>query len=272
MQPPDPPLGSRPSNTALPGPVCASRACCKCCGAPAPLYGVVDFNKSCEDARRQVFELSGMPIYYYRCPRCELLFTTACDRFSPEDFRTLIYNHDYALVDPDYREARPRGNAAMLARLFPTVKPRRLLDYGGGNGLLAERLGPHGFPDARCYDPFVPAFAARPAGSFDCITSFEVVEHSTDPLCAFADMSSFLAEEGLILFSTVLQPPDLGGQRMNWWYVAPRNGHVSLFARKSLQVVSRGLGLQFGSFNDNLHALFRSAPAFARHLLPSPPP
>ena len=37
---------------------------CKVCGAPSPLDGVVDFNKSCSEAQGTLLPLRGMPVYY----------------------------------------------------------------------------------------------------------------------------------------------------------------------------------------------------------------
>ena len=74
-----------------------------------------------------------------------------------------------------------------------------------------------------------------------------------------ADMNSLLAENGLILFSTLLQPADIDQQGLNWWYAGPRNGHVSLFSRASLGRLVDPFGLKLGSFNDNLHVLYRGA-------------
>src|SRR5207237_2813544 len=106
-----------------------------------------------------------------------------------------------------------------------------------------------GFPRAETYDPFVPRYSAKPPDRFDCVVSFEVVEHSTDPARAFADMNDFLTGSGLILFSTLLQPADIDHQGLNWWYAAPRNGHVSLYSRASLEKVVQPFGLKLGSFN-----------------------
>jgi 2-polyprenyl-6-hydroxyphenyl methylase/3-demethylubiquinone-9 3-methyltransferase len=248
-------------------PVCAPQTPCKCCGAPASRYGVVDFHKNCEIHRRKVLDPSGVPIYYHRCPECQFLFTTAFDHFTNADFLRHIYNDDYLLVDPDYTEVRPRGSAANLCSLFSIQKPRRTLDYGGGHGALAELLRSAGFPWVETYDPFVPRHAARPADRFDCVLSFEVVEHSTDPVKTFADMNSFLEDPGVIIFSTLLQPIDIDLMGLNWWYAGPRNGHVSLYSRVSLQKVADRFGFRLGSFNENWHVLFREAPGFAKHFI-----
>jgi 2-polyprenyl-6-hydroxyphenyl methylase/3-demethylubiquinone-9 3-methyltransferase len=246
---------------------CSPQAQCKCCGSPAYLYGVVDFHKNCEIYRRRVLGLSGIPVYYHRCPACRFIFTRAFDDFTTDDFLRDIYNDEYLVVDPDYLEDRPRSNAATVCSLFSAARPRRILDYGGGRGLLADLLAASGFDDVATYDPFVARHAARPRDRFDCIVCFEVVEHSADPRGLFADMSELLAEPGLILFSTLLQPADIDRQGLNWWYAGPRNGHVSLFSTTSLERIVHPLGFRLGSFNEGLHVLFRRVPAFAQHFI-----
>jgi len=247
--------------------ICAKHTLCKCCGALAFPFGVVDFHKNCEIRRRNVLDVSGVPVYYYRCPRCHFIFTTAFDQFTHEDFRQYIYNQEYLLVDPDYEETRPRGNAEIVCNLFREAKPRSILDYGGGHGVLAQLLRAKGFSHVETYDPFVPRFAARPTDRFDCVVCFEVVEHSTVPARVFADMSDLLTDSGLILFSTLLQPADIDSQGLNWWYAAPRNGHVSLYSKPSLAMLAQSLGFNLGSFTESYHVLFREIPEFARHFI-----
>ena len=247
--------------------VCAQQSLCKCCGALAFRYGVVDFHKNCEMYRRKVLDISGVPIYYHRCPVCQFIFTTAFDQFTKEDFLRHVYNEDYLLVDPDYLEQRSQGNAALLYRLFSNARPRRILDYGGGNGVLAESLRAAGFPDVETYDPFVPRHSVRPCDRFDCVVSFEVLEHSTDPAQTLTDINEFLTDAGLILFSTLVQPADIDEHGLNWWYAGPRNGHVSLYTRTSLAMLGQPFGFILGSFNDSMHVFFRQVPDFARHFI-----
>lgn len=251
-------------------PICPKEMPCKCCGAVACLYGVVDFHKNCEIIRPKILELSGVPIYYYRCSECRFMFTTAFDHFTKADFQRYIYNDEYPLVDPDYQEARPRETAALLCGLFSGARPQRILDYGGGNGTLAELLRAAGFSQVDTYDPFVARFAAKPPHRYDCVVSFEVAEHSTDPKRTFADMNEFLMDPGVIIFSTLLQPADIEQNALNWWYAGPRNGHVSLYSKASLEKVVQPFGFKLGSFNDNLHVLVRQIPDFARNFVAMP--
>jgi 2-polyprenyl-6-hydroxyphenyl methylase/3-demethylubiquinone-9 3-methyltransferase len=248
-------------------PICPRQTRCKCCGGLAFAYGVVDFHKNCETRRRIVLGISGVPIYYHRCTVCRFIFTAAFDEFTTEDFQRYIYNEEYPLVDPDYLETRPRDNAAILSSLFSLSKPRRILDYGGGNGVLSGLLRAAGFALVETYDPFVQQFSARPTDRFDCIVCFEVLEHAIDPARAIAEMSELLADSGVIIFSTLLQPVDIDRQGLSWWYASPRNGHVSLFSRMSLETLVQPQGLRLGSFNEGLHVSFRGIPEFARHFI-----
>jgi 2-polyprenyl-6-hydroxyphenyl methylase/3-demethylubiquinone-9 3-methyltransferase len=245
--------------------ICAPQTPCKCCGVGALLYGVVDFHKNCESHRRKVLDLSGVPIYYHRCPACQFLFTTAFDQFTTADFLQYIYNDGYLAVDPEYPEVRPRALAEFLSALFRYPMPRRILDYGGGDGALAALLESAGLLSVTTYDPFVARFSAKPRGRFDCVLCFEVIEHSPEPDRIFSELNDFLSESGLIILSTLLQPADLDQHGLNWWYAGPRNGHVSLYSRTSLEYMAGRFGFTVGSFSESMHVLFRQIPDFARH-------
>lgn len=213
--------------------------------------------------------LSGVPVYYRRCERCSFVFTAAFDGWGIDEFRRHIYNSDYAQVDPDYAEARPAGNARLVAESFAASrKTMRILDYGGGSGLLAERLRAQGF-DAETYDPVsdpVSEVDALPEGQFDLVTAFEVLEHLPQPREAISEMAGMLKEEGAILFSTLAQPPAFQREGLNWWYAAPRNGHISLYSTAALAWLFKPLGMKVVSFSTVLHMAYARIPAFAAHL------
>src|ERR1700757_2877271 len=84
---------------------------CKICSMEAPLYGTVDFNKSCVEVTGKSLPPTGVPIPYRRSPRCGFLFTTAFDHWDTAQFKQFIYNDEYVEVDPEYEEIRPRRNA-----------------------------------------------------------------------------------------------------------------------------------------------------------------
>ncbi|MBB4367951.1 2-polyprenyl-6-hydroxyphenyl methylase/3-demethylubiquinone-9 3-methyltransferase [Bradyrhizobium sp. cir1] len=241
---------------------------CKICTAEAALFGVVDFAKHCNEARGGRLPLLGRPVYYHRCQVCGFLFTDAFDDWSEANFKADIYNDGYIEVDPDYREVRPTNSAKLVQHFFGARKAElRLLDYGGGDGLLSATLRDSGFLEAQTFDPFVADFARPPQEKFDIVTCFETLEHMPDPMAGIAAIASSTKEDGLVLFSTLVQPADFEMHGVNWWYVGPRNGHVSIFSRTALVLAWQHHGYQTASFNDNLHMAFRALPEFARHLL-----
>ena len=246
---------------------------CKICGKEAPLYGVVDFNKSCVEITGKFLPLSGVPIYYRRCPQCGFLFTTAFDHWDAAQFKQFIYNDDYAEVDPEYEEVRPRRNAEMILRLFDRDRSRlRVLDYGGGNGVTADILRGAGFLSSQTYDPFYPQYAVLPEGQFEIVVCIETLEHLPDPMAGIAALAKCCAESGVVLISTATPPADFDAQRLNWWYVGPRNGHISVFSKAALHVAWKRVGFSFGSFNDTVHIAYRTLPDFARHLMKADQP
>ncbi len=243
---------------------------CKICGAVAPLAGAVDFNKSCVEFQGTYLPRHGIAIDYNRCPACGFLFTAAFDGWSKQDFLDTIYNNDYALVDPEYRDFRPKSNTSFLSNLFVERKGElAVLDYGGGNGTLARLLREAGFASAETYDPLVAEFSTLPSKRYPLVCSFETMEHTPDPRATIREMSALLADPGMIIFSTLLQPADFESKGLSWWYAGPRNGHISLFSRKSLEFAWRKEGLRYGSFDHVMHVAFREIPAFARHLFPA---
>lgn len=214
---------------------------CKICGGPAEFFDVVDFNKFCSVSDYYAFGHTGIPVCYQRCASCGYVFTEFFDTWAPEDFARWVYNSDYVLVDADYVEVRPALFSEEVGRRLRGLESIAILDYGSGSGTLSERMRGQGFAGAKNFDPY--SSPVRPAGLFDLITCFEVLEHSPDPVATVEDMKGFLKEDGCILFSQTLQPPDIMEIRANWWYVAPRNGHASIYTLETLAHLAHRTGM-----------------------------
>jgi tetratricopeptide (TPR) repeat protein/SAM-dependent methyltransferase len=263
---------SAPRNAAPPtsevNPVVPPVRRCKCCDSAAHYFGAVDFAKNCEELRGCVLPVKGRFVPYFRCGACGFLFSDDFDAWPPERFVAEIYNDQYSAVDPDFVARRPAANVVMLQQWFGADKASlRMLDYGGGNGSLAQGLRQAGFRGAESYDPLYDRNQPRPAAKFDLVVSFEVVEHMPHPVEGFNELLDFLSEEGMLLFSTLIQPANIETLGLSWWYAAPRNGHISLHTRASLALLLQRRGLQLTSLDDNLHLAYRSVPAFAAGLL-----
>lgn len=242
---------------------------CKICGGSAPLHLVVDFNRNLEEMHGFHLPLSGIPVYYGRCESCGFLFTRLCDEWNAEEFRARIYNEDYARVDPEHAETRPARIAPIIPRMFFKDLARlSILDWGGGSGAMKRELERFGAARVEAYDPFVPQFSRPPTGLFHLVTCFEVIEHLADPVAAAREMIACLdPQEGAVLHSTAPQPDDQLVRLLMWPYLAPRNGHISLFTHEALRRLWAQLGFHFVPVSDDVYLAFAKPPAFAAHLI-----
>jgi SAM-dependent methyltransferase len=239
----------QPMNNMV-GPI-ARVSTCKVCQGEAQLYGVTDFNKNCEEPRGCYLPLAGVPIYYHRCGRCGLVFTNAFDHWTKSDYLQHIYNEDYGVVDPDYVEVRPAHNASLVFNFIQKEPALKCLDYGGGNGKLTALLRARGV-DAYSWDPMAEEAEVPAPGSFDFVSAFEVLEHTPEPLTTVQHVLGLLNRRGVALFST-LTIDALPPRAIDHWYIAPRNGHITIHTRQSLQTTFAKFGYRVHHFNDNLH-------------------
>lgn len=242
---------------------------CPVCGGGCSLLDAVDFNKSCDEAKGKFLSFAGIPVRYALCGDCSFCFAPEFASWTLEEFEQRIYNDDYLSVDSDYAEIRPRANAANLISMFgDRAQSIRHLDYGGGNGLLAQLLRESGWQSVS-YDPFVDRNTrAAQLGQFELITAFEVFEHVPDVQELVSNLRSLLAANGLVLFSTLLSDGNIhSGEPLDWWYASPRNGHIALFSRQSLAILARKHGLNLGSFSTGLHFFFTQVPSWGAHLI-----
>ena len=242
---------------------------CPVCSGACSLLDVVDFNKSCEEARGKFLGLSRIPIYYAFCNACGFCFTPDLFAWTLDEFEERIYNDEYILVDPDYIESRPKANATNLHSMFGSLAPSiRHLDYGGGNGLLVKLLRESNW-NSFSYDPFVDRNTdVERLGKFELITAFEVFEHVPDVKGLMSNLRLLLSPNGLVLFSTLVSDGNIHpNQRISWWYASPRNGHISLFSKNSLAILARQSGFNFASFSQGFHVLFTKVPPWASHII-----
>lgn len=229
---------------------------CKVCGGESNPFDMVDFYKSCEKTLYP-FGLSGIPVIYRKCGECEFIFTDFFDDFTSEQWVRYVYNDEYyAKLDPDYLSVRPRQTARdFIAFLAGRKRSTIGLDYGGGNGRTAALMRENGWI-FDSYDPFdYTDVSQERIGHYNFCSAIEVFEHTPDPagtLRAILAMTS--ADRLIIYFNTGVHDLKVSPEkRLTWKYVAPRNGHISIYSSKSLQLLAAGCGLTFSSLRAGSH-------------------
>ena len=243
---------------------------CPVCKTVAAPFDVLDFSRPCKYEGDQQPRLSGHPVYYYVCFKCGFCFAPEFWSWTQDNFKTQIYNEEYIRFDPDYLEKRPKGNVQFLTRLFEgKVQEITHLDYGGGDGSMSKILSEIGW-DSKSFDPFEQDAEPLepPMSSFNLVTAFEVFEHVPDVHLLMKNLMRYLSPGGIILFSTLLSDGHISpGQRLTWWYVAPRNGHISIFSTNSLVLLARAYGFQVAVVSEGVFIMYTIPPEWCSHFL-----
>jgi hypothetical protein len=228
---------------------------CKCCGSREVVdVGAIDFNRSCMDRfGPRVFPLSQTRVPYYACRRCSFVYTDQMDDWTPDRFKAEIYNADYLKADPPIpgrtdvpiREQPAYAAGSHIADIFEGSQSAiRVLDFGSGGDPGPTGLALRERKFWVCsYDPYRADTSSVPDGRFELIVAIEVLEHCQDLQGLGKFMQDHLAEEGLLWIQTMLHPHPTPPNILTSWYIAPRNGHISIFSLPSLTTLFREVGI-----------------------------
>lgn len=236
---------------------------CKCCNSKCRDLGAIDFNKTCHDRiAGRVFSISDILVPYFNCTNCGFIFTDYMDSWSAVEFERHIYNSEYSKADgilPGYESATRREtisykNGLTIAKLLDGAQADiRLLDYGSGGdpGDSGLALIDKGF-DLASYEPYFSK-TVQPKGKYDFIYLIEVIEHCHNVLEVAEYLSRLLQRDGMIHIQTLLHPYPTPAEVLKSWYIAPRNGHISIFTYQALAVLFRRFGI---NIVNTLHGIF----------------
>lgn len=231
---------------------------CPICSKKTVLLGKVDLNRDCLGLLPLLGEKF---VDYYICTFCNFISAPNLYNWTDKELREKIYNDEYIKIDPDFLMVRPRVLARSLVEICPDPRGVKHLDYGGGTGTLSELLNIVGWASEH-YDPHMSK-QLEPEGKYNLVTAIEVFEHSNNPQKLMQSISSILSSKGVLIFTTHLSD---NRQSIDWNYIAPRNGHISLYSQQSLKLLAKQYNLNFRSFSETAHIMWKKIPNWATHL------
>ena len=192
-------------------------------------------------------------VNYFQCSNCGFVQTEE-PYWLDEAYSEAIAVSDVGLV---YRNNMMANIASKL--LFNYFDSQaKFLDYGGGYGLFVRLMRDKGFDfywfDKFCKNIFACGFEFQDnqRKNLELITAFELFEHLTNPSQEFKKILNLCPN---ILFSTELLPED-NPTPDNWWYYTPHEGqHISIYTRKSLEILASRHNLKLYTNGKSLHLL-----------------
>jgi 2-polyprenyl-6-hydroxyphenyl methylase/3-demethylubiquinone-9 3-methyltransferase len=220
----------------------------------------------------RIFPPSQEMVPYYSCKNCGFIFTDHMDGWGRSEFVERVYNEDYHKADPPFlvpggasfpKDTIAYHNGLTLAsRLKGAEKDIRILDFGAGGdpGVTGSALIDRGF-QLDSYEPNFVEGCAEPTGTYDVIMLIEVIEHCHDLDDVMRKLARYLSDHGIIYVATMLHPAQHDASVLNSWYIAPRNGHISIFSFAALAVLFRRYGI---NLVQTLYGMvgFRQKPTF----------
>ena len=197
--------------------------------------------------------LNKYEVNYYRCKNCELLQTEK-PYWLDEAYADVISSTDTGLVQRNITIAK---KLAILLH-FEFDSSTSFLDEAAGSGFLVRLMRDYGFNfywhDKFCQNIFAKRFEFFKKKKFDVVTAFEVIEHVHNPI-KYIELLMQKYHASVLIFSTCLYENEVPDK--SWWYYAFDGGqHVSFYTKKTFDVISTKLKLNFYSCN-GFHILTR---------------
>ena len=227
--------------------------CCKICSSTNQvLLGSVNAGRVHSKNNKFPLGKSNHCVEYFFCNDCSFIYSPSWDNKDSNFWNYEIYNESYSThVDPDFTGKRSKDIAPIIHSIIKILKKAsgknnfQVLDYGSGESLLGKILAKFGIK-VDSYDPY-SKFSEKPdsvkLNSYDLIIAIEVMEHAVSPIELVGILQGLSNEDGLILFTTKIRSEK--NKDLNWPYIAPRNGHISIFSKKSLRELSSKFNMYY---------------------------
>jgi hypothetical protein len=170
-------------------------------------------------------------VRYFECQACGSLQTEP-----PHWLDEAYARSNLSALDTGAAQRNLNNLGAVLA-LARWLGLERVVDHGGGDGLLVRLLRDRGLAahvrDRHARPKYAMGFGEPGAERPDLVTAFEVLEHFVNPREELRAL--FDPQPALLLVST----DTWDGQGPDWWYLAPETGqHVFFYTRRALADVA----------------------------------
>lgn len=191
-------------------------------------------------------------VQYYVCKECGLLQTEQ-PYWLDEAYTQVIAATDTGIL---------RRNFNHLLRSLPLLdvlaeKNSRLLDVGGGYGILTRMLRDVGYDcysyDKYCQNLFADGFEPEDNFSARVLFAFEVFEHIEDPMMFIQNNFSKYSCKTMILSTQVYEDtiPD-----RNWWYYSLETGqHITFYQSRTLKLLAEKNDCFYLSLGNGFHLI-----------------
>ncbi len=170
-------------------------------------------------------------VSYFRCEYCGSV-QTENPYWLKEAYKDWLTKFDTGIF------SRVSNNFLVSFLLCKIFNLTNIIDYGGGDGLFTRILRDYNF---NCYNydfysksVYAKNFTKPNFKKADMLTSFEAVEHFSNPQKEFSKMFRF--KPNVVLITTKL----FNGQKKNWDYFEYETGqHIFFYTKKALGLIAK---------------------------------
>ena len=226
---------------------------CKLCKCGDQIFlGQVNVGRIYSHHHKYPFGKNANFIDYYLCSSCSFLYSPSWDDKDDKFWNENIYNEDYAKsVDPDFVEKRSNDIAPVIHKIIDIFNKKeefKIVDYRSGEAILGNLLKNEGI-HVDSFDPYSKSSLSKKTinntniHQYDLLIAIEVFEHAVSPIELMEMLMQLANKDAKILFTTKIRSEK--NKDLEWPYIAPRNGHISIFSKKSLQVLSSKFNLTY---------------------------
>lgn len=190
-------------------------------------------DKTCPICSNQALpRLNKGSVFYHQCANCHTLF---CDPLDNDN-----------MIGGEHEEGRNiEQNHLRIARIDDMIKGSKkdnihILDFGCGHGMLIADLKKSGYENVAGYDAYNDDYNRLPEkNKYHIITAIEVIEHTSAPYAEVDVIFRSLIPGGVVMFETSFV--DIAAQEgielEDFFYIAPQNGHSTIFSHHGLDLL-----------------------------------